>query len=194
MTVLDFDTVKGVSEILANAATTLAAIAAAWWFYASGRFSKRVEFDVEFNVFESDDQESKMLQVIFKLDNKGQVEHRCHTLAYEVVELRQEKTVSEAEGFVFRSGNIVEKEAEYYYVRPGVCQRIVTTLNVPSHVKLAKVRAFFTYDPPRIEIDSQKPILPQRYGRDDWTSLVRVVDITAGRAALQRSEFQNMAS
>src|SRR5262249_13977601 len=82
-----------------------------------------------------------------------------------------------AEGFVYRSGNIVEREAVYYYVRPGVCQRIVKTLCVPKKLNLAKVRAFFTYSANRLEIDTEKPTLPQRLVLPDWTSLVRVVDL-----------------
>src|SRR5215475_4534307 len=140
-------TIKDVSQILANAATILVAVAAAFWFFRSRRYSKRVEFNVEFNVFESGDPKSKILQLNLMLDNKGQVEHHCYILAYEVAEMRADGTcvADKKEGFIFRSGNIVEKDAEYYYVRPGVCQRIVTTIPVPNTVKLAKVRAFFTY-------------------------------------------------
>jgi hypothetical protein len=170
---------KSISQIVANAATTLVAVAAAFWFFFSRRFSKRVEFDAEFQLYESGDPDTSILQVTLLLDNKGQVEHQCYTLAFEVVELRPNGTsVSDpSEGFVYRSGNIVERTAGYYYVRPGVCQRIVKTLSVPTRVKLAKVRAFFAYSANRLEIDLAKPTLPQRLALPDWTSLVRVVDL-----------------
>jgi hypothetical protein len=179
---------SGVSrQKLANAATILVAVAAAFWFFRSRRYSRRVEFNVEFNVYESGDPEAKILQVNLMLDNKGQVEHHCYILAYEVVEMRPDGTCvsGEKEGeFVFRSGNLVEENAKYYYVRPGVCQRIVTTLRVPNTVKLAKVRAFFTYLNEGPEIDRSRPLMPQRFDRDDWTALVRVVDLDPGGDAL----------
>jgi hypothetical protein len=101
-------TIKDMSQILANAATILVAVAAAFWFFRSRRYSKRVEFNVEFAVFESSDPRYKILQVTLMLDNKGQVEHHCFTLAYEVVEMRADGTsVSDRSegGFIFRSGN-----------------------------------------------------------------------------------------
>jgi hypothetical protein len=175
------DTAKTVGQLVANAATALVAAAAAFWFFLSRRFSKRVEFNAEFQVFESGEPDSSILQVTLLLHNKGQVEHHCYTLAFEVVEMRPDGTsVSDPnEGFVYRSGNIVEPDAVYYYVRPGVCQRIVKTLSVPTRVKLGKVRAFFTYSANRLEIDRSEPTLPQRLRLTDWTSLVRVVDLTA---------------
>jgi len=177
-------TIKDVSQILANAATILVAVAAAFWFFRSRRYSKRVEFNVEFNVFESGDPKSKILQLNLMLDNKGQVEHHCYILAYEVAEMRADGTcvADKKEGFIFRSGNIVEKDAEYYYVRPGVCQRIVTTIPVPNTVKLAKVRAFFTYRLEGPKIDPDQPLMPQRFKRNDWTALVRIVDLATGSA------------
>jgi hypothetical protein len=176
-------TIKDVGQILANAATVLVAVAAAYWFFRSRRYSKRVEFNVEFDVFESGDPKSKILQVNLVLDNKGQVEHHCYTLAYEVVEMRADgsSVTDKSEGFVFRSGNIVAEKAGY--VRPGVCQRIVTTVHVPANVKLAKVRAFFTYSHKRLEFDPDKPIMPQWLDEDDWTALVRVVDLASKSAA-----------
>jgi hypothetical protein len=173
------DTAKAISQVVANAATTLVAVAAAFWFFFSRRFAKRVEFDAEFQLYESGDPDTSILQVTLLLDNKGQVEHHCYTLAFEVVELRPDGTsVSDSsEGFVYRSGNIIERAAVYYYVRPGVRQRIVKTLSVPTRVKLAKVRAFFTYSANRLEIDRAQPTLPQRLALPDWTSLERVVDL-----------------
>lgn len=173
------DTAKAISQIVANAATTLVAGAAAFWFFLSRRFSKRVEFDVEFQLFESGDPKTSILQVTLLLENKGYVEHRLYTLAFEVVEMLPDGTsVSDpSKGFVYRSGNVVEPEAIYYYVRPGVRQRFVKALSVPTQVKLAKVRAFFTYSANRLEIDPAKPTLPQRLVLPDWTALVRVVDL-----------------
>jgi hypothetical protein len=173
------DTAKTISQIVANAATTLVAVAAAFWFFLSRRFSKRVEFDAEFQLYESGDPETSILQVTLLLDNKGHVEHHCYTLAFEVAEMLPDGTsVSDKnKGFVYRSGNVVERDAVYYYVRPGVRQRIVKTLSVPTRVKLAKVRAFFTYSASRLEIDPEQPTLPQRLALPDWTSLVRVVDL-----------------
>jgi hypothetical protein len=177
------DIFKTIAQILANLTTVGAAAAAAWWFFFSGRVSRRVEFNVDLDVFESGDPKRRILQVTFLLDNKGFVEHQCYTLAFEVVEMRSDGTSASAsdqsEGFVFRSGNVVERDAQYYYVRPGVCQRIVHTVSVPAEVELAKVRAFFTYFPNRLEIDRNKPTMPQRLVQDDWTSLVRVADLTS---------------
>jgi hypothetical protein len=169
---------KLVTQIAANVATVLVAAAAAFWFFLSRRYSKRVEFDIEFHVYECGDQ-NRILQVTLLLDNKGFTEHRCYTLAFEVAEMLPEgRTISDpSHGFLYRSGNIVELKAGYYYVRPGVCQRIVRTLTVPKRVKLCKVRAFFTYSANRLEIDCTRPTLPQRLARPDWTSLVRMVDL-----------------
>jgi hypothetical protein len=55
---------------------------------------------------------------------------------------------------------------------------------VPANVKLAKVRAFFTYSRKRLEFDPDKPIMPQWLDEEDWTALVRVVDLAPGGAAL----------
>ena len=183
------DTAKVSTQILANVATTLVALAAAFWFFISRRFSKRVEFDAEFQVYESGDPETSILQVTLLLENKGDVEHHCYTLAFEVVEMLPDGTsVSDkSKGFVYRSGNIVERDAVYYYVRPGVCQRIVKTLTVPARVKLAKLRAFFTYSANRLPIDPEQPTLPQRLALPDWTSLVRVVDLRPQPAATRVS-------
>jgi hypothetical protein len=166
------------------------AVAAAFWFFLARSFSKRVEFDAEFQLYESEDPKRSIFEVTLLLDNKGQVEHQCYTLAFEVVEMRPDGTsISDpSEGFVYRSGNIVERDAVYYYVRPGVCQRIVKTLSVPTRVKLAKVRAFFTYSANRLEIDPAKPTLPQRLAVPDWISLVRVVDLkNTGRKGNRRA-------
>jgi hypothetical protein len=183
------DTAKAISQIAANAATTLVAGAAAFWFFFSRRFSKRVEFDAEFQLFESGDPETNILQVALLLENKGYLEHRLYTLAFEVVEMLPDGTsVSNPNmGFVYRSGNVVELEAVYYYVRPGVRQRFVKALRVPARVKLAKVRAFFTYSANRLKIDLTKPTLPQRLVLPDWTALVRVVDLKSQPVAARAS-------
>jgi hypothetical protein len=96
---LDLDAAKSISQILAGAATTLAV--ATFWFYISGRYSKRVEFDVALNVYHSSEPSHKILKRTCCWITRD--EHRCYTLAYEVVEMRAGGTsVSDPrEGFIF---------------------------------------------------------------------------------------------
>ncbi len=185
----DLETIRAISQVIANAATALVATAAAFWFFFSRRFAKRVQFDAEFKIFKTGNPDNRLLEVMLLLDNKGQVEHYCYTLAFEVVEIGPDgRSVPDSNsGFIYRSGNIVEREAVYYYVRPGVCQRIVKTVVVPAHVKLVKVRAFFTYYAKRLEISRKEPTLEQRLQREDWTSLVRVVSLDSEIAVKDQS-------
>jgi hypothetical protein len=168
------------TKIVANVATVLVAIGALCWFIMSQRYRKRVEFDLAYTVFHSQNlSEPNILELKFILDNKGQVEHCCYAMAFEVVELRSDGTSAhQGEGFIFRSRNIVDERAIYYYVRPGVRQFITHTLAVPRDVRLAKVRAFFTYERRRMNVDPTKAIRDQYLARPDWTALARVVSLS----------------
>jgi hypothetical protein len=187
---ISLETVKEISQILANLATTLVAIAAAFWFFRSRRFSKRVEFNAEFQVYESGDPDNSILQVTLLLDNKGEVEHHCGTLAFEVVEMRPDgrAVCKPEEGFVYRSGNIVDEKTVYYYVRPGVCHGIAKEISVPSRVKLTKVSAFFIYSEKRLDIKTDEPLLDQRFQVPDWTYLERIVGLKTARDLLFASD------
>ncbi len=182
---VSFDAMKEISQIVANLATTLVAIAAAFWFFMSRRFSKRVEFNAEFQVYESGDPDKSVLQVTLLLDNKGQVEHHCGTVAFEAVEIRSDGTpiYDPKHGFVYQCGNIVEAEAEYYYVRPGVCHGIAKVISVPTRVKLLRVSAFFIYSTDRLKIETGPHMMAERFPLRDWTYLVIPSWPSPGRSA-----------
>jgi hypothetical protein len=166
------------AKLGSSISTIFIALAGGSWFILTRRYSKRVEFDLEYDQF-FNNEKSCILQLKFTLENKGQVEHKCYNLAFEVVKLQHNgRAISNPEkGFIYRSGNIVEAAAEYYYVRPGVKQRIVHTVFTPQGVRFVKVRAFFTYSKKRMDIDRKKPTMPQRLNLPGWTSLIRVIEL-----------------
>jgi hypothetical protein len=167
----NLDTIVGITAHIAEVTT---ALAAAWWFFFTASFRKRIEFDVQCSVF-SDPQsmEEKLTQLTFSLENRGQVESRCYTLAYEVQSV-DAATKHHAPVFLKNSGNIVPPPAEYYYVRAGVTLRISARLWVPSNVSILRVRAFILYDGQRHEVRESSDLFEQMYQFDDWTALDRV--------------------
>jgi hypothetical protein len=107
------------TSVLAHTAAILSALAAGWWFFFTASFRKRIEFDLDHRMATDPSWAgSRFVELIFVLRNRGQVENRCYTLAYEVESI--DKTRKRA--FTKRSGNIVSANAQYYYVRAGVTQ------------------------------------------------------------------------
>lgn len=171
---------KEITQVLVDISTAAAVWGAAWWFCFSRRAARRIEFDLEHRVFKRQNPNNPhILQLNFKMDNKGQVENRFYTLAFEVMEMQGNgrSVHNPREGFIFRSGNIVNEEAEYYYVRPGVCQRITHLVCIPNNVDLVKVRAVFTFENKRRNIDPDKPLSKQYLSLSDWVSLMRVIPL-----------------
>ena len=132
-------------ETLAHIGEVAATVAAAGWFFFTASFKKRIEFSVDCSSFSDHaDTRERLVELVFKLENKGQVENRCYTLAYEV----QEVSTSERKSATIlkRSGNLVPTDAEYYYVRAAVAIRITARVWIPSEVSIIRVKAFTLHD------------------------------------------------
>jgi hypothetical protein len=172
-----------IAEVVAHIATVLTPLAAAWWFFFTASFRKRVEFDVQCSVFrDPKSSNEKLIELIFALQNKGQVESRCYTLAYEVQSV-DAATKGNPPEFLKRSGNIVppgepDKE-EYYYVRAGVTARVSAHFWVPSEISSLRVKAFTTYDKKRHEVQQDKDLFDQMFKITDWTAVDRVFQISS---------------
>jgi hypothetical protein len=168
------------ADVAAHVVTVLTAFAAAFWFFFTASFRKRIEFNVKCTATpDPRNTGEKFIELVFELQNKGQVESRCYTLAYE---LQSVEAASKKERRVLkRSGNIVPVPAGYYYVRAGVTLRVTDHLWVPSDVSILRVKAFILYDRQRHEVREDVELFEQMYGCDDWTSLDRTFGVSSSK-------------
>ena len=109
------------------------------------------------------------------MQNKGQVESRCYTLAYELesVEADRKKDPRVRK----KPKNIVPAAAGYYYVRAGVTLHVTEHIWIPSDVPILKVKAFMLYDKKRHDVSEGVELFEQMYQYDDWTSLDRIFSV-----------------
>jgi hypothetical protein len=181
---LDWEALKNVAEFAAHVATVLAALAAGFWFLFSGSFRKRVQLDAECAVFGGYDHR-KLVEITFVLSNKGQVETRCRTFAYEVEAIQppDPARLNEVQNLprppLKRSGNIVPSEAEYYYVRAGVTTRISQRFWVPIDLTAIRVKGCMVYGRKRHRISPDQPLFCQVYKYPSWTAIDRTFSLTA---------------
>lgn len=176
---MDNKVIESIAAITAHVTTVLAALAAAWWFFVTDSFRKKIQFNVQCAAFNNSSfKDRKLVELAFLLENKGQVSNRCYTLAYEVW------SVGATSELLDRSGNLVPKSAEYYYVRAGVTLRITARLSIPSNVSTLRVRAFILYDKHRNELDNTSDLFAQMYAHHDWTALDRVFSVVGDSSVM----------
>jgi len=171
-------TLSAWADVAAHIATCLAALAAAFWFVFTANYRKKIEFNVNCSAFRHPKSTDKrLIELIFELDNKGQRENHCYTLAYELQSVDPEHGSDVTPMFIMRSGNAVPAAAEYYYVRAGVIQRISARLWIPADIPLIRVRAFILYENRRNEIQKDRDLFKEMYRFTDWTALDRVFQV-----------------
>jgi hypothetical protein len=169
-------TVSSWDNIAAHIATCLAALLAAWWFLFTANYRRKIEFRVHCSPFRHPNNANEtLIELVFELENKGQREDHCYTLAYEVQSVDPEHQNSPA--FTKRSGNIVPSQAEYYYVRAGVTQRISDRLWIPASISLIRVKAFMLYEHRRHEISVDRDLFKEMLKFSDWTVVDRVFQV-----------------
>jgi hypothetical protein len=171
---VDIDSIETWAETAYYIATAAGVLAAGWWFFFSGSFRKKVAFDVECTTVPgARGEDEELVELAFLLSNRGQVENRCYTLAYEVQSV--DATRKGAPAFVKRSGNIVPAQAGYYYVQAGVTVRITSRLWIPPHTKALRVKAFMLFDRRRHEIREDTELFEQMYRYKDWGEVDRIL-------------------
>lgn len=107
------ETLSAWADIAAHIATCLVALAAAFWFVFSANYRKKIAFNVNCSAFRHPNSANeKLIELIFELENKGQRENHCYTLAYELQSVGPEHRDLPPE-FITRSGNVVPAAAEY---------------------------------------------------------------------------------
>jgi hypothetical protein len=145
-------------EIGAHLATCLGILAAGWWFVFTVNYRKKIAFNVKCSAFRDPNRsDQKFVELMFELENKGQRENRCYTLAYELQSVER-RTGQAPPVFLKRCGNIVDEAAEYYYVRAGVIQHVAAHLWIPAGVGLVRVKAFMLYENGRKQVREDRDL------------------------------------
>jgi hypothetical protein len=146
---------KDITEIGRNVASILAVVAAACWFLYTTQFKRRLQFDLDCRFVplqQNPDRTVAELQFIF--ENKGFVEHKLWNLNVSVHALDAEDKLTAKEATreiqfwcrLLPEIQLVPKDYDYYFVRPGVRQIITHIIAVPSAISAIRVTSGFYYD------------------------------------------------
>lgn len=182
---LNLANVKDTTAAGASIATIVVAGAAAYWFLRRAAYRVRVDFDVRCTFFPPMGKE-RLVEVLFTLNNAGEIEHHCGQLAYEVQSIDpSSKKVKGNPGkppsFLRRSGNIVPVDiVGYYYARAGVSLRVSARFWLPLDVAVIRVMAFALYDSHPVEVDETAELFSQLKPIKDWIALDRSFVVTEG--------------
>jgi hypothetical protein len=152
---LDWDRIKTICDVSVGACTVLAALATAWWFFYTNQIKQRIQFDVELNVIApGTGTKSQIAEIAFIFENKGFVEHYIWDLKASVhtlqnpLQLTSKKQNNELifDRCLLSKTNLVRKDYEYYFVRPGVRQVITHIIEIPTGLSVVRVTASFHYN------------------------------------------------
>jgi hypothetical protein len=146
--------IKEIAEIGSHIASIVAIAAAGWWFIYTTQFKPRIQFDVDCKFVSLQNSEQLIAEIQFIFENKGFVEHRLWNLNVSVDALKSGRNLKIKEGThelifdekVMSKVQLVPKEYEYYFVRPGVKQVITHTIEVSSSISAIRITASFDYN------------------------------------------------
>jgi hypothetical protein len=151
------DTTKNLVDAVLSLATLLTVLAAGAWAYfrfsREGAHKPRIEFDLECAFFGPQRGVFVMAFSIYA-DNKGQLEHRFDEIRLRVRAIRRNHLLEEWEvrrplllfpEVVIQRANVVPPEYGYFFVRPGVRQRISYVTSIPAEFSFILARITFRY-------------------------------------------------
>jgi hypothetical protein len=121
------------------------------WFLYTRSFKRRVEFDVNLNIFDVGPDRDYVAEVVLTVENLGQREHRLYNLWCEVRQTRALNSEGKIASYLAVK-NLVPKEITYFFIPAGVKQSFPKTFTIPRHEKLVRVIAIFTYEAKRLEL------------------------------------------
>lgn len=140
----------------ANSVGSLAAIlAAATWFLATRKFRRRIQLDIDCKIYGLPGNPLKnVAEIQLCMENKGLVNHRIRELTVSVHSLKHESeldlkpTTGELifPKTLLPKTNIVPKDYQYFFVRPGIRQVITHIIPIDSDASIIRVTAGFQYD------------------------------------------------
>lgn len=143
------------SEIAYSFAIIGSIIAAGWWFISTAKSKQRIQFDIDVSFLKVENRNDQFLAEIKCIfENKGYVEYKIYDLALAIYGIEKGTKNSfngkEDDAHIFPivvldKTSIVPKEPGYYFVRPGVVQKITEIRLIPRNISAIKVLAGFTY-------------------------------------------------
>jgi hypothetical protein len=151
---MDANAIKPWAEIVSGTAATGAIVAAAWWFFVTARFRRRIQFDSDCSFFQANPHSNWIItELQFIFENKGFVEHRLYDLTVSVHALESEdepKTKNDTRELLFNRQllpkvSIVPRTTGFFFIRPGVRQVITHIIAIPASVSVIRVTSSFSY-------------------------------------------------
>src|SRR4030095_2358144 len=128
--------IKTIAEVGSHIATILAVVAAGWWFLYTTQFKPRLQFDLDCHFVAINKSDQLLAEIQFIFENKGFVEHRLWNLNVSVHALKSEQNLTAKKSTqelqfderLLPAVQLVPKQYEYYFVRPGVRQVLTHTI------------------------------------------------------------------
>jgi hypothetical protein len=151
---MDANAIETWAQIFSGTATTGAIVAAAWWFFVTARFRRRIQFDVDCSFFQVNPVSNWIIaELQFIFENKGFVEHKLYDLTVSVHAVESEvepKVKSETKELFFNRRllprvSIVPRATGFFFIRPGVRQVITHIITIPASVSVIRVTSSFGY-------------------------------------------------
>ena len=130
-------------------------VTASWAYYRfkkEGAYSPRIQFDVECECLENRD-DKNILKIFFVLENKGLVTHKIKEVRYKILALSTEgglkrhgthKHLSEF-SVVESVSNIIPESYGYFFISPGVRQRLHIVTDIEDKYSTILIRATIQY-------------------------------------------------
>jgi len=145
-------------ELGLNIAQFTIILGGAVWAYfrlwKEGVHRPRIQFDIQCQTFQSINNEIP-IEFILKLNNKGLIEHKFHSINLRVRGIKENENLSLWKGSeprLYFPEKLVDaqvihtKKYSHVFVEPGVDQTINYVVKIPSSYKLISARAEFKYD------------------------------------------------
>jgi hypothetical protein len=97
---------------------------------------------------------SRIIEVAVVMENRGKVEHRFRRIAIAIRGIRRDDAIFPADKddpvlrfttALVEIDNLIPDDASYYFVRPGVRERIARPFAIPMDIQFVQVYAEFEY-------------------------------------------------
>jgi hypothetical protein len=149
------DTTRNALDVFFSFAQLVGLLVGAGWvylrFWREGQHEQRIQFDIECR-FSDPQSGARIASFSIIASNKGNVEQRFVRISLRLLGLRESDPLQRRtdERLQF-SQEILEAELVpakfgYYFVRPGVEQRISFTTAIPEEIRFINSRAAFKYN------------------------------------------------
>lgn len=148
------DGTKNLLEALFAGTQLIAIAVGAVWaylrFYREGQHSPRMEFELNCE-FSAAQQGVRVAAFSIYAHNKGNVEHRFSHITLRALGLTSEDAPTLRADHrldyphLITKAEVIPSKFGYYFVRPGVNQRLSFTTTIPASMRFVLVRAAFQY-------------------------------------------------